>query len=115
MSTASHEGSTLALLKRVLEETRAVERLIEQGEWQQAVERDAIRQRLLAEAFTQDGSRVVDEEMRVIAGELLKLNDRLVGLAEHRRRGVERESDTLQLGRRALAAYHRVHFDNERS
>ena len=115
MSTASQEGSTLALLERVLEETRTVERLIEQGDWQQALERDAIRQRLLAEAFALDGSRSVDEKTRVIAGELLKLNDRLVGLAEHRRRGVERENDTLQLGRRALAAYHRVHFDNERS
>jgi hypothetical protein len=105
----------LALLGRVLEETRVVEQLIEQGEWQQAVEHDAIRQRLLAEAFAQDGSRTIDAETRVIAGELLRLNDRLVGIAEHRRRGVERESDTVQLGRRALVAYHRVHFDNERS
>ncbi len=115
MTAMPEDKSTTALLARALEETRAVEALIERGEWQQALERDALRQRLMAAAFGQDGSRALDPELRTLADELLRLNNRLIGLAEHRRRGVERESDTLQLGRRAVAAYHQVHFDNRRS
>lgn len=115
MTATPEDKSTTALLTRALEETRAVEALIERGEWQQALERDALRQRLMAAAFGQDGRCALDPELRTLADELLRLNNRLIGLAEHRRRGVERESDTLQLGRRAVAAYHQVHFDNRRS
>lgn len=115
MAPANATDATLTLLGRALEETRAVEQLIEQGDWQRALERDAARQHLLLEAFRQDGPGSADAETRSLAAELLALNDRVVGLAEHRRRGVERESDTLQLGRRAAAAYHQVHFDRSRS
>ena len=115
MAAVPEDTPTTALLGRALEETRAVEALIERGEWQQALEHDALRQRLLAAAFGQDGSHALDPKLRVLADELLRMNNRLIGLAEHRRRGVERESDTLQLGRRAVAAYHQVHFDNRRS
>lgn len=114
MTAALADESTAALLERALEETRAVELLIERGEWQEALERDAARQRLLVAAFGQDGSRTLDDGLRALASELLRLNNRLLGLAEHRRRGVERESDTLQLGRRAAAAYHQVHVDTRR-
>ena len=107
--------SAAVLLGRALEETRAVEQLIEKGDWQQALERDVIRQHLLATAFEDDVARPLSPELRLLAGELLQLNQRLVGLVEHRRRGVERESDTLQVGRRAVAAYHQVHFDHSRS
>jgi hypothetical protein len=115
MSAAPRDVTTAALLARALEETRAVESLIEQGEWQQALERDAARQRLLLAAFGQDARRTQDPELRALTDELLKMNNRLIGLAEHRRRAVERESDVLQVGRRAAAAYHQVQPDRQRS
>jgi hypothetical protein len=105
---------TEALLARALEETHAVERLIERGEWQQAVDHNAARQRLLAEAFGHDPAAIargMAPHLRAIADEILALNNRLIGLAEHRRRSVERESDVLQLGQRAAAAYHRAGTD----
>ncbi len=83
-----------------------VESLIEQGEWSQALERDAARQRLMMAAFGQDATRMRDPGLRALTDELLRMNNRLLGLVEHRRRGVERESDVLQLGQRAAAAYH---------
>jgi hypothetical protein len=110
MPGTSDESSIAALLARALEETRAVERLIEQGEWHQALDHDSERQRLLAAAFgsgVHPGARgAPDPSLRAIIDEILSLNNRLIGLAEHRRRGVERESDLLQLGRRATAAYY---------
>ncbi len=108
MSAAPQDVTPATLLARALEETRAVEALIEQGEWQQALERDAARQRLMMAAFGPDASRMRAPELRALTDELLRMNDRLIGLAEHRRRAVERESDVLQLGRRAVAAYHRI-------
>ena len=115
MAAAPDAVSTAALLARALEETRAVESLIEQGEWQLALERDAVRQRFMLAAFGQDPSRKQGPGLRALTDELLRLNNRLIGLAEHRRRGVERESDVLQLGRRAAAAYHQAGSDSERS
>ncbi len=111
MSAATKAMGTEALLVRALEETRAVERLIEQGEWQQAVDHNAARQRLLVEAFGHEPgaiARGATPHLKAITDEILALNDRLIGLAEHRRRSVERESDVLQLGQRAAAAYHRA-------
>ena len=115
MSAAPQDVSTAALLARALEETHAVEALIEQGEWQQALERDAARQLLMMAAFGQDASRALDPELRALTDELLRMNNRLIGLAEHRRRAVERESDVLQLGRRAAAAYHQVDTERHRN
>jgi hypothetical protein len=42
---------------------------------------------------------------RVVLGQIMALNDRTVGLLEHRKRGKGREMDMAALGRRALAAY----------
>jgi hypothetical protein len=100
--------SALALLTRALEETRAVEMLIAAGEWQRALERDAARGRLLSAALGEDGTVLTRPELRALTAEILQLNDRLIGMAEHRRRSVERDSDLLRLGRRAHAAYHQV-------
>jgi hypothetical protein len=117
MQGNSDESSTAELLACALEETREVERLIEQGEWQQALDHDSARQRLLAAAFAHDveqsARRAPDAGLRAITDEILGLNNRLIGLAEHRRRGVERNSDLLQRGRRAADAYHRVSSDQD--
>jgi hypothetical protein len=112
MTGAPVGKSTAALLEQALEETRSVEALIERGEWQEALERDAARRELMTTAFGSDGSHPLDSNLRLLADELLRLNNRLIELAESRRGRVERESDELQLGRRAAAAYHRVRFDS---
>jgi hypothetical protein len=106
--------TTEALLARALEETRAVERLITECFGEQAVDHNTARQRLLAEAFGEEPGSLeqrVAPHLKAITDEILELNNRLIGLAEHRRRGVERESDELRLGQHAAAAYHRAGSD----
>jgi len=111
MATALEDAPAVTLLKLALDETRAVERLIVEGEWQQALVHDAARGTLLAAALGRDSAILERPELRALAAEILQLNEHLVGLAEHRRRGVERESDLVRLGRRAHAAYHRAGSD----
>jgi hypothetical protein len=67
---------------------------------------DAERMQLL-KSFKIERQRLTSPDREVL-GEIMALNERAVGLLEHRKRGKGREMDMAAVGRRAVAAYANV-------
>ncbi len=63
---------------------------------------DAERMRLLKSFKREQQLSLANRE---VLGQIMALNDRTVGLLEHRKRGKGREMDMAAVGRRAVAAY----------
>jgi len=66
---------------------------------------DAERMQLL-KSFRLEARQIGADE-RALLLQISQLNDRTIGLLEHRRRGKGREMDMAAAGRRAVAAYSR--------
>ena len=75
----------------------------EQGDVRAVVEIDAARLRLLHSLRLNNTTLAADQ--RSLLEKIGMLNDRAIGLLEHRRRRTERQMDTAAAGRRALSAY----------
>jgi len=86
--------------------TRLVQDAIEDGDWAGALELDVRRQREIADFCAALDPRRCPPEVLAALSELLRSNDAMVGAVLHARRGLEREADTANVGRRAVAAYH---------
>jgi hypothetical protein len=90
---------------RLLEITRELRGDFERGEWGRAAVLEAERRGIIERVFDQVPT---DAELPMVTAtlrEIVRLNNELVGLAEHRRRAVQRTLDTVSTGRRADRAY----------
>jgi hypothetical protein len=108
----AHESTAMpaeAEMRRALEtivlSTRLVQDAIEDGDWAGALELDVRRQREIADFCAALEPRSCPADVLAALSELLRTNDALVGAVLHARRGLEREADTANVGRRAVAAY----------
>ena len=92
-----------AALQRALEISRELAAVADGGGLEMAVSLDAERLQLLKSARA--SLQPMDENNRAVLREIAALNDRALGLIEHRRRAKGRDMDMLAVGRRAVRAY----------
>jgi hypothetical protein len=93
----------VAALQRALEISRELAAVADGGELCLAVSLDAERLQLLKSIRA--ALQPLNENDRSVLREITALNDRSLGLLEHRRRAKGRDMDMLAVGRRALRAY----------
>lgn len=93
----------IAVLERALAISEQLAALADSGDVSQTVRLDAERRQLLQSAGA--ALRPLDEQSRAILREITALNDRTLGLMQHRQRAKGREMDIAAVGRRAVAAY----------
>jgi hypothetical protein len=96
-------AEAVAALQRALEISRELAAVADGGELRSAVSLDAERLQLLKSIRA--ALQPLDETDRSLLREIAALNDRSLGLLEHRRRAKGRDMDMLAVGRRALRAY----------
>jgi hypothetical protein len=96
-------GEAGQALQRALEISRELIAVAEGGDVRLAPSLDAERLQLLKCARA--GLQPMDENERSVLREIAELNDRAIGLIEHRRRIKGRAMDMAAVGRRAVAAY----------
>jgi hypothetical protein len=101
----NHEEA-MAVLQRALDLSEQLAAVADGGEVSLAVSLDAERLQLLKSARA--ALQPLDERSRSILREIAALNDRTLGLLEHRRRAKGRDMDMATVGRRAVAAYANV-------
>jgi hypothetical protein len=90
-------------LQRALEISRELIAVAEGGDVRLTPSLDAERLQLLK--CVRAGLLPMDENERSVLREIAELNDRAIGLIEHRRRIKGRAMDMAAVGRRAVAAY----------
>ena len=90
-------------LMRALEISRQLVAVAESGEARSVADLDAERLRLLDS--TRRGTGPLGASERQMVREINDLNDKAIGFLEHHRRRIEREMDTVGIGRRAIIAY----------
>jgi hypothetical protein len=100
------QQQAIAALERALGISEQLAVLADRGDVRETVRLDAERLQLLKSARA--ALHVLDEQSRSILRKITVLNDRTLGLMEHRRRAKGREMDVAAVGRRAVAAYGRV-------
>lgn len=93
-------------LEYALKLSEQIAALADDGDANQAVRLDVERRQLLQSA--RGALHPLDERSRSIVRDITALNDRSVGLMEHRLRAKGREMDMAFAGRRAVAAYAQV-------
>ena len=93
----------MQVLQRALAISRELAAVAEEGDARLALRLDAERLRLLESA--RHALQPMDEVERAVLREIAELNDRSIGLLEHRFRAKCRDMDMLAAGRRALRAY----------
>jgi hypothetical protein len=96
-------GEAVAALQRALEISRELTAVAESGDLRLTVTLDAERLQLLKSVRA--ALRPMNEKDRSVLREIAALNDRALGLVEHRRRATGRDMDMLAVGRRAVRAY----------
>jgi hypothetical protein len=92
-----------AALQRALQISHDLAAVADGGDLELTVSLDAERRQLLQSARA--GLQPLDEKNRSVLREIAALNDRALGLLEHRRRAKGRDMDMLAVGRRAVRAY----------
>jgi hypothetical protein len=96
-----HEAATA--LQRALDISHELVAVADGGGLDLTVSLDAERLQLLKSARA--ALQPMDEKNRTVLREIAALNDRALGLLEHRRRAKGRDMDMLAVGRRAVRAY----------
>jgi hypothetical protein len=92
-----------AALERALEISRELAAVADNGDVRTTARLDAERRQLLQ--FARQALQPLDEKDRGMLREIAQLNDRALGLLEHRKRAMGRDMDMLAVGRRAVRAY----------
>ena len=92
-------------LDRALAVNRELHARMEAGDWGQAASLENERRRLLETFFSERPAAADLSRILAVMRDLIASNDALIGLAEHRQRAVQREADTVSIGRRAVRAY----------
>ncbi|MFO0334435.1 MAG: flagellar protein FliT [Pseudomonadota bacterium] len=93
-------------LDRLLDATRALRAALDVDDWGRAADLERDRRLLMERIF--DGTPPAAADLAGFAAvlrEVVRLNDELIGIAEHRRRALQREADVASIGRAALKAY----------
>jgi len=90
-------------LERALAISRELAAVAENGDTRVALRLDAERLRLLQSV--RHALQPMDEKDRAVLREIAELNDRSIGLLEHRFRAKCPDMDMLSAGRRAMPAY----------
>lgn len=103
--SAAVGAARAAEFARLLELTRRMRERIEAGEWGEAADLEAERRALVEHVFDVAPTAAELPELTATLREVVRLNDELIGHAEHKRRALEREADTVSLGRTAVSAY----------
>ena len=98
-------ASRAAEFGQLLQLTESLKASLERGEWGAAAQLELERRKLVERVF--DVAPVPAELPMLTATlrEVVRINDELIGLAEHRRRTLARELDLLAAGREARRAY----------
>jgi hypothetical protein len=94
---------TSPTLQRALELSEHILAVAEGNDLRSLAALDAERMQLL-KSFRLEQQLVAASD-RALLEEIALLNDRAVGMLEHRKRGKGREMDVAAVGRRAVAAY----------
>ena len=107
MSAAATEltGSRAADFGLLLSLTEALKAQLERGDWGAAAELELERRRVVEKVFDVAPAAAELPLLTATLREVVRLNDELIGLAEHRRRAIARELDLLAVGREASRAY----------
>jgi len=92
-------------LERLLEITRQLRAGFEHDEWAGAGDLEAERRAIIERVFDERPTAAELPRLTATLREVVRLNEELIGLAEHRRRALGREIDTARLGSRAGQAY----------
>ena len=92
-------------LERLLEITRQLRGGFERDEWAGAGDLEAERRAIIERVFDERPTAAELPRLTATLREVVRLNEELIGLAEHRRRALGREIDTATLGSRAGHAY----------
>jgi hypothetical protein len=96
-------AEAVAGLQRALEISRELAAVADGGDLGMTLRLDAERRQLLK--LLRGALQPLDEKDRAVLREIAALNDKALGLLEHRRRAKGRDMDMLAVGRRALRAY----------
>lgn len=96
---------------RLLELTLRMRDCVAAGEWGGAADLEAERRAVVERVFDVAPTAAELPELTATLREVVRLNDELIGQTEHRRRALEREADTVAVGRTAVHAYSVVRGD----
>jgi len=107
VSDAAQEmaAGRIAEFGELLRLTEALRTQLERGEWGRAAELELDRRRIVERVFEVAPAAAELPLLTATLREVVRINDELIGLAEHRRRAVARELDLLAVGREASRAY----------
>ena len=99
------DQARVADFARLVELTRVLKGNFERSEWERSAEVETERRALIERIFDQRPSIEELPLLTTALREVVRLNDELVGLAEHRRRALARDIDMVAVGRHASRAY----------
>jgi translation initiation factor 2B subunit (eIF-2B alpha/beta/delta family) len=106
VTAAAQAGTDRAAdLARLLAITQQLRRDFEREDWARAAELEAERRGLIERVFDDRPTAAELPGLTATLREVVRLNDELIGLAEHRRRTIGRRLDTVAIGTRAKSAY----------
>jgi len=107
MSAAPREVAPerAADFRQLLELTQALRKEVERGEWGVAAELETERRAVVERVFDVTPAACELPALTATLREVVRLNDELIGLAEHRRRAIARSVDTIAIGREARRTY----------
>ena len=92
-------------LDDMLELTRAVQERVEAGDWEMASTLESQRRPLVERFFSVSPTPEEEERAREVLTEMLDINNRVIGLAQHLQRSLAMKTATINAGRKALRAY----------
>jgi len=107
MSAACDEMSAgrVAEFGQLLRLTETLKSHLERGEWGAAAAIELERRGLVERVFEVAPGAKELPVLTATLREVVRINDELIGLAEHQRRAIARELDLLAVGREASRAY----------
>jgi translation initiation factor 2B subunit (eIF-2B alpha/beta/delta family) len=90
---------------RLIEVTQRLKRDFEASQWHGVAELESERRAIMERVFDEAPSAAELPTLTATLKEVVRLNNELIGLAEHRRRALGRELDLAMRGHRAGRAY----------
>ncbi len=90
---------------RLIEVTQQLKRDFESSQWHGIAELESERRAIMERVFDEAPNAAELPALTAALKEVVRLNDELIGLAEHRRRALGRELDLAVRGHRAGQVY----------
>jgi len=107
-ATPELSASRVGDFGRLLQLTERLKGHLERAEWGAAAELELERRSLVEHVFDVAPAATELPVLTATLREVVRINDELIGLAEHRRRAIARDLDMLAVGRDASRAYGEV-------